>query len=298
MEIKSISSLIGNTPLVSLQRLNKTDNQLFVKLEGDNPAGSVKDRAAMNMVSGAEKKGFIKEGDIIIEATSGNTGIALAMVCAIKGYKLILVMPDNMSVERRAAMQAYGAEIILVSESEGMEGARDLALKMQNEKKGLVLNQFANNDNVEAHFNTTGPEIWKDTDGKVTHFVASMGTTGTIVGTAKFLKSKNPEIKIIGVQPEEGSSIPGIRKWPKEYVPKIFDDKNIDEIIYITQEDAENTTRDLAEKEGIFSGPSSGGTTFVALEVAKKEKNAVIVSIICDRGDRYISTGIYNKWIF
>ena len=295
MEIKSISSLIGNTPLVSLQRLNKTDNQLFVKLEGDNPAGSVKDRAAMNMVSGAEKKGFIKEGDIIIEATSGNTGIALAMVCAIKGYKLILVMPDNMSVERRAAMQAYGAEIILVSESEGMEGARDLALKMQNEKKGLVLNQFANNDNVEAHFNTTGPEIWKDTDGKVTHFVASMGTTGTIVGTAKFLKSKNPEIKIIGVQPEEGSSNPGIRKWPKEYVPKIFDDKNIDEIIYITQEDAENTTRDLAEKEGIFSGPSSGGTTFVALEVAKKEKNAVIVSIICDRGDRYISTGIYNK---
>ncbi|MAW48861.1 MAG: cysteine synthase B [Gammaproteobacteria bacterium] len=295
MEIKSISSLIGNTPLVSLQRLNKTDNQLFVKLEGDNPAGSVKDRAAMNMVSGAEKKGFIKEGDIIIEATSGNTGIALAMVCAIKGYKLILVMPDNMSVERRAAMQAYGAEIILVSESEGMEGARDLALKMQNEKKGLVLNQFANNDNVEAHFNTTGPEIWKDTDGKVTHFVASMGTTGTIVGTAKYLKSKNPEIKIIGVQPEEGSSIPGIRKWPKEYVPKIFDDKNIDEIIYITQEDAENTTRDLAEKEGIFSGPSSGGTTFVALEVAKKEKNAVIVSIICDRGDRYISTGIYNK---
>ena len=295
MEIKSIRSLIGNTPLVSLQRLNKTDNQLFVKLEGDNPAGSVKDRAAMNMVSGAEKKGFIKEGDIIIEATSGNTGIALAMVCAIKGYKLILVMPDNMSVERRAAMQAYGAEIILVSESEGMEGARDLALKMQNEKKGLVLNQFANNDNVEAHFNTTGPEIWKDTDGKVTHFVASMGTTGTIVGTAKFLKSKNPEIKIIGVQPEEGSSIPGIRKWPKEYVPKIFDDKNIDEIIYITQEDAENTTRDLAEKEGIFSGPSSGGTTFVALEVAKKEKNAVIVSIICDRGDRYISTGIYNK---
>ena len=298
MEIKSISSLIGNTPLVSLQRLNKTDNQLFVKLEGDNPAGSVKDRAAMNMVSGAEKKGFIKEGDIIIEATSGNTGIALAMVCAIKGYKLILVMPDNMSVERRAAMQAYGAEIILVSESEGMEGARDLALKMQNEKKGLVLNQFANNDNVEAHFNTTGPEIWKDTDGKVTHFVASMGTTGTIVGTAKYLKSKNPEIKIIGVQPEEGSSIPGIRKWPKEYVPKIFDDKNIDEIIYITQEDAENTTRDLAEKEGIFSGPSSGGTTFVALEVAKKEKNAVIVSIICDGGDRYISTGIYNKWIF
>lgn len=295
MEIKSISSLIGNTPLVSLQRLNKTDNQLFVKLEGDNPAGSVKDRAAMNMVSGAEKKGFIKEGDIIIEATSGNTGIALAMVCAIKGYKLILVMPDNMSVERRAAMQAYGAEIILVSESEGMEGARDLALKMQNEKKGLVLNQFANDDNVEAHFNTTGPEIWKDTDGKVTHFVASMGTTGTIVGTAKYLKSKNPEIKIIGVQPEEGSSIPGIRKWPKEYVPKIFDDKNIDEIIYITQEDAENTTRDLAEKEGIFSGPSSGGTTFVALEVAKKEKNAVIVSIICDRGDRYISTGIYNK---
>ena len=239
MKIKSIGSLIGNTPLVKLQRLNKTENQLLVKLEGDNPAGSVKDRAAMNMVTGAEKKGLLKSGDTIIEATSGNTGIALAMVCAIKAYKLILIMPDNMSIERRAAMQAYGAEIILVSESTGMEGARDLALKMQNERKGLVLNQFANNDNVEAHFNTTGPEIWRDTDGQVTHFIASMGTTGTIVGTAKFLKSMNSQIKIIGVQPEEGSSIPGIRKWPKEYIPKIYDDKNIDKIIYVTQQQAE-----------------------------------------------------------
>ena len=295
MEIKNISSLIGNTPLVSLQRLNKTDNKVFLKMEGDNPAGSVKDRAAMNMVSGAEKKGQIKPGDTIIEATSGNTGIALAMVCAIKGYDLILIMPDNMSLERRAAMLAYGAEIILVTEKQGMEGARDLGIEMQEKNKGLVLNQFANNDNVEAHYKTTGPEIWKDTKGKVTHFVASMGTTGTIVGTAKYLKSMNPKIKIIGVQPEEGASIPGIRKWPKEYVPKIFSDKNIDEIIYISQDQAENTARNLAKKEGIFSGPSSGGTTFVALEIAKKEKNAVIVSIICDRGDRYISTGIFNK---
>jgi cysteine synthase B len=295
MEIKNISSLIGNTPLVSLQRLNKTDSKVFLKMEGDNPAGSVKDRAAMNMVSGAEKKGQIKPGDTIIEATSGNTGIALAMVCAIKGYDLILIMPDNMSLERRAAMLAYGAEIILVTEKQGMEGARDLAIEMQEENKGLVLNQFANNDNVEAHYKTTGPEIWKDTKGRVTHFVASMGTTGTIVGTAKYLKSMNPKIKIIGVQPEEGASIPGIRKWPKEYVPKIFSDKNIDEIIYISQDQAENTARNLAKKEGIFSGPSSGGTTFVALEIAKKEKNAVIVSIICDRGDRYISTGIFNK---
>jgi len=295
MNIKSISSLIGNTPLVSLQRLNKTKNQLFVKLEGDNPAGSVKDRAAMNMISNAESKGIISEGDTIIEATSGNTGIALAMVCAIKGYKLILIMPENMSYERRAAMSAYGADIILVKEEEGMEGARDLAQKMQNNKKGHVLNQFANEDNVEAHVNTTGPEIWNDTDGKVTHFIASMGTTGTIVGTAKYLKSMNPKIKIIGVQPEEGSSIPGIRKWPKEYVPKIYDSKNIDEIVYISQDQAENMARELAEKEGIFSGPSSGGTTFVALQVAKKEKEAVIVSIICDRGDRYVSTGIFNK---
>ena len=280
MNIKTINSLIGNTPLVKLQRINKGSSDLFVKLEGDNPAGSVKDRAAMNMVSGAEDRGLIKVGDTIIEATSGNTGIALSMVCAIKGFKLILIMPDNMSIERRAAMKAYGAEIILVSEDEGMEGARDLALRMQNEGKGFVLNQFANKDNVEAHYKTTGPEIWKDTNGKITHFVASMGTTGTIVGTAKYLKSKNPKIKIIGVQPEEGSSIPGIRKWPKEYIPKIYDPKNIDEIIYISQKQAEETTRDLAKQEGIFAGPSSGGTTYVALELAKKESDAVIVSII------------------
>lgn len=295
MKYKTISELIGNTPLVELKKLNKSNNQLLVKLEGDNPAGSVKDRAALNMIIEAEIKGLLKSGDTIIEATSGNTGIALAMVCVIKGYKLILIMPDNMTLERRAAMQAYGAEIILVTEEDGMEGARDLALKMQNDNLGLVLDQFANQANVNAHFNSTGPEIWKDTDGKITHFVASMGTTGTIVGTAKYLKSMNPKIKIIGVQPEEGASIAGIRKWPEEYIPKIYDDKNIDEIIYITQEQAENTTKELAEKEGIFSGPSSGGTTFVALKVAKKEKNAIIVSIICDRGDRYISTGIFNK---
>ena len=295
MNIKTIDTLIGNTPLVSLKRLNQSDNDLFVKLEGDNPAGSVKDRAAMNMISSAEDKGIIKPGDTVIEATSGNTGIALAMVCAMKGYELILIMPENMSIERRAAMQAYGAKIILVTEVDGMEGARDLAVKMQNEKRGLVLDQFSNSDNPEAHVKTTGPEIWKDTDGKITHFVASMGTTGTIVGTSKYLKSMNPEIKIIGVQPEENASIPGIRKWPKEYIPKIYNDKNIDEIIYISQDDAEKTSRDLAAKEGIFSGPSSGGTTFVALQIAKREKNAVIVSIICDRGDRYISTGIFNK---
>ena len=295
MKYKTISSLIGNTPLVKLQRLNKSENELLVKLEGDNPAGSVKDRAAMSMIEGAEKNGKIKPGDSIIEATSGNTGIALAMVCAIKGYKLILIMPDNMSIERRASMVAYGAEIILVTEEQGMEGARDLALELQNRGKGLVLNQFANFDNVDAHFRTTGPEIWKQTSGKVTHFIASMGTTGTIVGTSKYLKSMNPNIVTIGVQPEEGASIPGIRKWPEEYIPKIFSNENIDQIIYITQEQAESTARQLAKKEGIFSGPSSGGTTFVALEIAKKAKDALIVSIICDRGDRYISTGIFNK---
>ena len=295
MKYKTISSLIGNTPLVKLQRLNKSENELLVKLEGDNPAGSVKDRAAMSMIEGAEKNGKIKPGDSIIEATSGNTGIALAMVCAIKGYKLILIMPDNMSIERRASMVAYGAEIILVTEEQGMEGARDLALELQNKGKGLVLNQFANFDNVDAHFRTTGPEIWKQTSGKVTHFIASMGTTGTIVGTSKYLKSMNPNIVTIGVQPEEGASIPGIRKWPEEYIPKIFSNENIDQIIYITQEQAESTARQLAEKEGIFSGPSSGGTTYVALEIAKKAKDALIVSIICDRGDRYISTGIFNK---
>ena len=295
MNYRTISSLIGNTPLVKLQRLNKSENELLVKLEGDNPAGSVKDRAAMSMIEGAENNRKIKSGDTIIEATSGNTGIALAMVCAIKGYNLILIMPENMSIERRASMVAYGAEIILVTEEQGMEGARDFALELQNKGKGLVLNQFANFDNVDAHFRTTGPEIWNQTSGKVTHFIASMGTTGTIVGTSKYLKSMNPDIVTIGVQPEEGSSIPGIRKWPEEYIPKIFSDENIDQIIYITQEQAENTARELAVKEGIFSGPSSGGTTYVALEIAKKAKDALIVSIICDRGDRYISTGIFNK---
>ena len=291
----SIVETVGNTPVIKLNKISPEGVQMYVKVESFNPAGSVKDRLALNIIEAAERSGKLKPGQTVVEATSGNTGIALAMVCAVKGYSLILIMPDNMSLERRAAMLAYGAEIILVSESDGMEGARDLALKMQNENQGMVLDQFANMDNVEVHFNTTGPEIWRDTKGQVTHFVASMGTTGTIVGTAKYLKSMNPKIKVIGVQPEEGSSIPGIRKWPKEYIPKIYDEKNIDEIIYITQKQAENTTKDLAVYEGIFSGPSSGGTTFVALEIAKKEKGAIIVSIICDRGDRYISTGIFNK---
>ena len=294
MLYKSIEECIGNTPLVKANRINNSSVDLYLKLEGDNPAGSIKDRAAMNMLNAAEKNNLLSKNKKIVEPTSGNTGIALAMACAIKGYKLILVMPENMSIERRAAMYAYGAEIILVSTDEGMEGARDKALEIAKEQDAIFLDQFANSANPEVHYHTTGPEIWNDTEGKITHFVASMGTTGTIVGTGKYLKEKNPDIQVIGVQPEEGSSIPGIRKWSPEYIPSIFRDENIDEIIYVNETNAINTMKDLAKKEGIFSGISSGGTTYVALDVIKKINSGLVVSIICDRGDRYISTGLFN----
>jgi len=291
---KSIEECIGNTPLVKANRINNSPVELYLKLEGDNPAGSIKDRAAMNMLNAAEKSNLLSKNKKIVEPTSGNTGIALAMACAIKGYELILVMPENMSIERRAAMYAYGAEIILVSTDEGMEGARDKALEIAKEQDAIFLDQFANSANPEVHYYTTGPEIWNDTEGKITHFVASMGTTGTIVGTGKYLKEKNPDIQVIGVQPEEGSSIPGIRKWSPEYIPSIFSDENIDEIIYVNETNAINAMKDLAKKEGIFSGISSGGTTYVALDVIKKINSGLVVSIICDRGDRYISTGLFN----
>ena len=294
MLYKSIEECIGNTPLVKANRINNSPVELYLKLEGDNPAGSIKDRAAMNMLNAAEKSNLLSKNKKIVEPTSGNTGIALAMACAIKGYELILVMPENMSIERRAAMYAYGAEIILVSTDEGMEGARDRALEIAKEQGAIFLDQFANSANPEVHYHTTGPEIWNDTEGKITHFVASMGTTGTIVGTGKYLKEKNPDIQVIGVQPEEGSSIPGIRKWSPEYIPSIFRDENIDEIIYVNETNAINTMKDLAKKEGIFSGISSGGTTYVALDVIKKINSGLVVSIICDRGDRYISTGLFN----
>lgn len=294
MLYKSIEECIGNTPLVKANRINNSPVELYLKLEGDNPAGSIKDRAAMNMLNAAEKSNLLSKNKKIVEPTSGNTGIALAMACAIKGYELILVMPENMSIERRAAMYAYGAEIILVSTDEGMEGARDRALEIAKEQDAIFLDQFANSANPEVHYYTTGPEIWNDTEGKITHFVASMGTTGTIVGTGKYLKEKNPDIQVIGVQPEEGSSIPGIRKWSPEYIPSIFSDENIDEIIYVNEANAINTMKDLAKKEGIFSGISSGGTTYVALDVVKKINSGLVVSIICDRGDRYISTGLFN----
>ena len=294
MLYKSIEECIGNTPLVKANRINNSPVELYLKLEGDNPAGSIKDRAAMNMLNAAEKSNLLSKNKKIVEPTSGNTGIALAMACAIKGYELILVMPENMSIERRAAMYAYGAEIILVSTDEGMEGARDRALEIAKEQDAIFLDQFANSANPEVHYHTTGPEIWNDTEGKITHFVASMGTTGTIVGTGKYLKEKNPDIQVIGVQPEEGSSIPGIRKWSPEYIPSIFRDENIDEIIYVNETNAINAMKDLAKKEGIFSGISSGGTTYVALDVIKKINSGLVVSIICDRGDRYISTGLFN----
>lgn len=290
----TLSHFIGNTPLVRLQRLpGETSNTLLVKLEGNNPAGSVKDRPAYSMIKHAEERGSIKPGDTLIEATSGNTGIALAMVAAIQGYRMILIMPDNMSEERRAAMKAYGAEIILVSRDEGMEGARDLALLMQERGEGKVLDQFSNPDNSLAHYEGTGPEIWRDTDGKVTHFVSAMGTTGTIMGTSRFLKEQDDAIQIVGVQPEEGSQIPGIRRWPEAYLPKIYDASRVDTVIDVNQADAEETMRRLAAEEGIFSGVSSGGAVAAALKLSHQVENAVIVSIICDRGDRYISTGVF-----
>jgi cysteine synthase B len=292
--MNTLESTIGNTPLAKIQRLaDSSSGDIYLKLEGNNPAGSVKDRPAFSMIKQAELRGDIKPGDTLIEATSGNTGIALAMVSAMKGYKIILIMPENQSIERRQTMKAFGAELLLTSQEGSMELARDKALKMQSEGRGIVLDQFGNADNPKAHYEGTGPEIWRDTKGAVTHFISSMGTTGTIVGTSKFLKEKNSSIQIIGVQPEEGSQIPGIRKWPKEYLPSIFDDTNIDSIRLVSQNNAEETARSLAKKEGIFSGGSTGGALFIALEIAKKNPNAVIVSIACDRGDRYLSTGIF-----
>jgi S-sulfo-L-cysteine synthase (O-acetyl-L-serine-dependent) len=291
---KKLEDFVGNTPLVQLQRLpGKTTNTLLVKLEGNNPAGSVKDRPALSMIRHAEARGDIQPGDTLIEATSGNTGIALAMVAAMRGYKMLLVMPDNQSVERRQSMKAYGAELVLVPRDGGMELARDVAKKMEAEGEGIVLDQFGNQDNPLAHYEGTGPEIWRDTQGKVTHFVSSMGTTGTIMGVSRYLKEQNPNIRIIGVQPEDGSQIAGIRKWPEEYLPTIYDGKRVDEIRYVSQANAEKTTLRLATQEGIFSGVSSGGALHVALQLSKEVENAVIVSIVCDRGDRYLSTGIF-----
>lgn len=293
-DFPTIESFVGNTPLVRLQRLpGDTTNTILVKLEGNNPAGSVKDRPALSMIQHAESRGEISPGDTLIEATSGNTGIALAMVAAIKGYRMVLIMPDNMSAERRASMLSYGAELVLVTQEEGMEGARDLALKMQEEGKGKVLDQFSNPDNPCAHYETTGPEIWRDTHGKITHFVSAMGTTGTIMGTSRYLKEQNQEVQIIGVQPEDGASIPGIRRWPPEYLPKIFESSRVDMTIDMAQEEAEQTTLKLAREEGIFCGISSGGAVAAALKLSSQVENAIIVTIICDRGDRYLSTNIF-----
>ena len=290
----TLESFVGNTPLVRLQRLpGETSNVLLVKLEGNNPAGSVKDRPALHMIRKAEERGQIRPGDTLIEATSGNTGIALAMAAAIKGYRMVLIMPENMSAERRASMKAFGAEIIPVTREQGMEGARDLAKRMEAEGKGRVLDQFSNPDNPLAHYEGTGPEIWRDTQGEITHFVSAMGTTGTIMGTSRYLKEQNPGVQIVGVTPEEGASIPGIRRWPKEYLPSIFEDFRVDQTLEVGQAEAEDTMRCLAAEEGIFSGVSSGGATAAALRLSAQLENAVIVSIICDRGDRYISTGVF-----
>jgi len=294
---KTIEDFIGDTPLVRLQRLNsefeKNGNVILAKLEGNNPAGSVKDRPAISMIRRAEERGTIKPGDVLIEPTSGNTGIALAMAAAIRGYRMVLIMPEHLSAERRQTMRAFGAEIILTPQKGGMEAARDLAEKMVGEEKGIMLDQFANPDNPLAHYETTGPEIWRDTDGRITHFVSSMGTTGTIMGCARFFKEKNPRIEIVGCQPEEGSQIPGIRKWPEAYLPKIYDKARIDRIEYVSQADAEEMARRLAREEGIFAGISSGGAAAVALRIARELKDAVIVTVICDRGDRYLSTGVF-----
>jgi cysteine synthase B len=294
MNFPGIEEFVGNTPLVRLKRLpGETSNTILVKLEGNNPAGSVKDRPALTMINHAEARGEIAPGDTLIEATSGNTGIALAMAAAMKGYRMVLIMPDSMSVERRQVMKAFGAEIIYVTREQSMEGARDLAKQMEAEGKGTVLDQFSNPDNPLAHYEGTGPEIWRDTEGTVTHFVSAMGTTGTIMGTSRFLKEKNPAIEIVGVQPVEGASIPGIRRWPKEYLPSIFDASRVDITIDVGQEAAEQTTLALASQEGIFCGVSSGGAVAAALTLSMDVENAVIVAIICDRGDRYLSTGVF-----
>jgi cysteine synthase B len=294
MDFPTIEAFVGNTPLVRLQRLpGATSNAVLVKLEGNNPAGSVKDRPALSMIRQAEARGEIKPGDTLIEATSGNTGIALAMAAAIKGYHLVLIMPEHMSMERRSVMKAFGADIILVSKEASMEGARDLAQQMQDKGQGKVLDQFANPDNPRAHYLGTGPEIWRDTQGRITHFVSSMGTTGTIMGTSQYLKEQNPAIQIVGVQPTEGSSIPGIRRWPEAYLPRIYNAQRVDRIMDVSQRAAEETTRALAAREGIFAGISSGGAVAAALQLSSELRDAVIVVIICDRGDRYLSTGVF-----
>ena len=294
MEFPTVESFVGNTPLVRLQRIQAgAGNTVLVKLEGNNPAGSVKDRPALSMIRGAEARGEIKPGDTLIDATSCNTGIALAMAAAIRGYRMVLIMPETMSAERRASMKAYGAELILVSAEAGMEGARDLALKMQAEGKGRVLDQFANPDNPLAHYRSTGPEIWRDTQGAITHFVSSMGTTGTIMGASRFLKEKNPAVQIVGVEPADGSKIPGIRRWPPEYLPSIFERERVDHLIEVDQHSAEDMMRRLAAEEGVFCGVSSGGAVAATLKLCETLKNALVVTIICDRGDRYISTGVF-----
>ncbi|MCC2637692.1 MAG: cysteine synthase [Moraxellaceae bacterium] len=291
----TIADTVGHTPLVRLQRLpGDSSNTVLVKLEGNNPAGSVKDRPALGMITEAEARGDIRPGDTLVEATSGNTGIALAMAAAIRGYRMILIMPDNQSQERRDAMAAYGAELISVPQAQGMEGARDLALRMQAEGRGRVLNQFGNSDNPLSHYRTTGPEVWAQTDGTVTHFISSMGTTGTIMGCSRFLKEQNPAVRIVGLQPAAGSQIAGIRRWPEAYLPTIFERDRVDEVMDVAQQDAETTMRRLAREEGIFCGVSSGGSVWAALELSKTLENAVIVAIICDRGDRYLSTGVFK----
>ena len=294
----TIEDAVGKTPLVALQRLGAADNArrgnvLLGKLEGNNPAGSVKDRPALSMIQRAQERGDIKPGDTLIEATSGNTGIALAMAAAIKGYRMVLIMPEDLSIERAQTMKAFGAELILTPKSGGMEYARDLAERMQTEGKGRVLDQFANGDNPRIHFETTGPELWDQTQGRITHFVSAMGTTGTITGVSRFLKSKNPAIRIIGAQPSEGSRIPGIRKWPQAYLPKIYDASNVDELVYVSQDDAEEMCRRMAREEGIFAGISAAGACWVALQIAQQAENATIAFIVCDRGDRYLSTGVF-----
>ena len=298
MNYPTIEDAIGKTPLVALQRIGAAENQargnvLLGKLEGNNPAGSVKDRPALSMIQRAQERGDIQPGDTLIEATSGNTGIALAMAAAIKGYRMVLIMPEDLSIERVQTMKAFGAELILTPKSGGMEYARDLADKMVREGQGTVLDQFANADNPRAHYETTGPEIWADTQGKVTHFVSAMGTTGTITGVSRYLKEKNPAIRIIGAQPSEGSRIPGIRKWPEEYLPKIYDPANVDELVYVSQGDAEHMCRRMAREEGIFAGISAAGACWVAQQIAARERDATIVFVVCDRGDRYLSTGVF-----
>ena len=294
MDYKTLEDYVGNTPLVRLKRICAgRNNVILAKLEGNNPAGSVKDRPALSMIVRAEARGDIRPGDTLIEATSGNTGIALAMAAAMRGYRMILVMPENQSVERRQSMRAFGAELVLVSKEGGMEMARDVAERMRDEGKGVILDQFANPDNPLAHYEGTGPEIWAQTDGRITHFISSMGTTGTIMGCSRFFKEHNPEVRIIGCQPEEGSQIPGIRKWPEAYLPSIYEKPRVDELAYVSQAEAEDMTRRLAREEGIFAGISSGGALQVALRIAEQVENAVIVTIICDRGDRYLSTGVF-----